>query len=396
MQALKSNESCRLRHPLSGPINLTEVYNTKTGNHTLTLIHVLLDQCKTCADDKHVKELKEKLGADLDPSQWHGCGDCELILLDILMYTRMLPRTNHRMLASLRLSFDYTINLREAGDHSMVDQLGKGLREIGHQLFKLGLTKVSCRESVSPDGHTHTKTMGYEVMFISGWQEGEEKKDNVRLLHDTLQEQQKRRLFFIQCAYQPQYQRRVQGNHGQPSCCCEPQIQMCLQRIAAQLVKAQQRLLELVPVALPRMSMHMVLEQDPCWTCKSKVMPEILIQLAQLNYINPPQLFTMLPYIPSSELTFLERLTFALGRDPVLRVKDNLKPFEERHVCMVDVRGQCRHVRCDDGHCQYSKSHKVLAVRQLRCHELTWRVYTMPYSLQIQWCCQYDYTVNIA
>ena len=54
----------------------------------------------------------------------------------------------------------------------MVDQLGKGLREIGHQLFKLGLTKVSCRESVSPDGYTQTETMGCEVMFISGWHGG--------------------------------------------------------------------------------------------------------------------------------------------------------------------------------------------------------------------------------
>ena len=163
---------------------------------------------------------------------------------------------------------------------------------------------------------------------------------------------------------------------------------MCLHSIAAQLVKAQQRLLELVPVALPRMSMHMVLEQDPCWTCRRGVMPEILYLLDQLNYINPPQLYTMLPYVSDSSRTFLERLTRPLDCKPVLQIEDNLKPFEERHVCMVDVRGRCRHVRCDDGHCQYSKPHKVLAVRRLCCHELKWYtaidIFTGYYSLQ---CC---------
>ena len=54
-------------------------------------------------------------------------------------------------------------------------------------------------------------------------------------------------------------------------------MQMCLDRIAVQLSNAQENLHKLVPVALPKMSVHMVLEQDPCCRCKARVMPEINI-----------------------------------------------------------------------------------------------------------------------
>ena len=400
VQALRSNDSCRRSHNLSGPINILQVYNKAPSNRILTLINILLDQCRVCASMERVKELKEKLGANLDPSKYHGCGDCELMLLDILMYTRMLPKAYHRMLASLRLSFDYDIDLRRAGDcqkETVDKQFDNGLKEIHSRLSKLGLTEISVRKFESPDGHLLTESMECEVMFMSGWQEEEEKKDAIRLLHDSFQEQRKRRLFYIQCRYQYQRQQaqgNQQGIQQQRRRCCEPQMQKCLKRVASELGDAHQMLTELVPVAFPKMRVHMMLEQDPCEQCNSMVLPNLLKQLDQLRYHEGQQreLFTMLPFEKHSPLTFLERMTPLFGQGPV-RLKDDLKPFEERHVCMI--RGRCRGVRCY-GHCQYSTPSNALAMTRLRSHKLIPRQYELPNGIVHRWWSSgYDYTLFV-
>ena len=396
VQALQSNDSCRRSHNLSGPINIIQVYNKAQSNRTLTLINILLDQCKTCGRMERVKKLKEKLGANLDPFKYHGCGDCELMLLDILMYTRLLPKANHRMLASLRLSFDYDIDLRRVGDcqkETVDKQFDNGLKEIHSRLSKLGLTEISVRKFESPDGCLLTKSMECEVMFMSGWQEEEEKKSAIRLLHDSFQEQRKRRLFYIQCGYQYQRQ-QAQGIQQQCRRCCEPQMKECLGDVALELGKAHQRLAELVPVALPKMRVHMMLEQDPCEQCNSKVLPNLLKQLDQLRYHEGQQreLFTMLPFKKHSPLTFLERMTPLFGQGPV-RLKDDLKPFEERHVCMI--RGRCRSVICDR-HCQYSTPSSALEMRKLRCHKPMLCMYELPNGeFHRWWSSGYDYTLFV-
>ena len=82
---------CRHDHP---PIQLHQFYRESSNNCTLTLVNALLAQCRACEGTVHVKEMKEKLVADLDPTHWHGCGDCESMLVDTLAYTSMLSITN--------------------------------------------------------------------------------------------------------------------------------------------------------------------------------------------------------------------------------------------------------------------------------------------------------------
>ena len=391
VRELRSNVRCQCR---CNSIDLLHRYNKAPSNRILTLINILLDQCKTCGSMERVKKLKEKLGADLDPSKYHGCGDCELMLVDTLMYARMLPNANRRMLASLRLSFDFAVYLGQVHGcpwETVDDQVKKGIEEIASRLSELGLTKVSLKESVSPNGHLHTKSMVCEVMFMSGRKK--EDKISCKFFQNP---EQRRRLFYIQCEYQYQQQQAQgdqrqqaqgdqqqqaqgdqQGIQQQRKWCCEPQMQKCLGRVVLELDRAHQRLTELVPVTSPKMRVHMLLEQDPCGLCNTRVLPKLLAQLDKLKYHEDqrPQLFTMLPYEPSKveegkkedlPSTFLKRLILPHGQGPV-RLKDDLKPFEERHVCML--HGRCRGVRCL-GHCQYSTPSNALAMRYLRYHEL--------------------------
>ena len=352
VQALKANKICALRHNLGAPIKLYQVYNKTANNRILTLINLLLGQCTTCRNMEHVKDLEKKLGADLDPLKWHGCSDCELTLVDILLYTRKLQGTNHRMLASLRLSLEVSGHNRE----TVKDQLDKSRLEVDRHLFKLGLTKVSVRnpESVSLDSCFHTVSMDYEVMFISGWQEEEEKKDDLEITYNVLQNHSKRRLFYIQCKYLQRTRKTEKGRTR----CCEPQMKKCLNEIIKGLHDAHQNLrkLAMAPVSLPKRRVYMLLEQDPCELCGTKIMPVILEQLDRFNY--RPQLYSMMPYIRHSDLTFLERLI------PLqVPLKVDLCPFGERHVCMI--LGHCMHVRCHE-RCQYSTPNQILVVRELR------------------------------
>lgn len=259
-ELLKTSDKCWLEHDYGPPIKLSEVYNKAASNRILILMNLLLEQCTTCRSMECVKKWEEKLGADLDPSKWHGCGDCELMLVDILMYARKLVNTNSRMLASLRLSFDFGIDLRQVGgrhEERVKSQLDKSILEIDSHLFKLGLTKVSLKKFVSPDGCLKRVTMDNEVMFISGWQE-EAKKDDLEHDYDDLQECSRRRLFYIQCKY------LQEGPRGSERC-CEPQMQKSLDGIVNRLSNVYQNLVKLAmaPVLLPTMRAHMLLEMDP-------------------------------------------------------------------------------------------------------------------------------------
>ena len=349
VQALRESiRMCRHDHP---PIQLHQFYRESSNNCTLTLINALLAQCRVCEGTVHVKEMKEKLVADLDPSHWHGCGDCESMLVDTLAYTSMLSITNFRMMASTRLSLDYVIDLREVRTPQRVlNQSEQFLRGIGRRLFNFGYTEVAAlRWDVSPDGFVFKMSMDFEVMFISGWQE--EKKDdlNCLLLEGFLQRKEKRP-FFIQCRHQ-----LLQCDPQRK--CCEPQMMASLDQVTRALHDAHSKLTGVLPIP----SVHMMLEENPCHICHACIIPSIIAHVK--HHRIPLKLVSMLPYSPGS--VFLERLTEKDG-GPV-KLKDDLHPIEERNVCMVHRR--CRHVSCHT-HCQYSKPSKVLAVKEGKLRSL--------------------------
>ena len=340
IQALKhSCRTCRHEHP---PVQLYMYYRENSSSCTLTLINALLAQCRACEEIQSVNEIKAKLRADLDTSHRHGCSDCESILVDIVVYTNMLSVTNFRMMASTRLSLDYIIDLREVRmPDRVLDQFKQVLRGFRRSLFNLGFAEVgSIRWDVSGDGFVFKMSMDFEVMFISGWQE--EKKDdlNCLLLEGFLQPKEKRP-FFIQCRHQL-LQCDLQRK------CCEPQMLASLDQVTRALHNAHSKLKGVLPI----ISVHMMLEQDPCWSCLKHIIPSIFRYKIGI----PPQLVSLLPFRKGS--VFLERLTADGG--PVL-LKDDLAPFEERNACMVHKR--CKHVRCHT-HCHYSKPGKVLAVKK--------------------------------
>ena len=347
IQALKDScQTCKHEHP---PVQLYPFYRENSSNCTLTLINVLLAQCRVCRGTQHVKNIKAKLGAELDPSHRHGCGDCESILVDTLVYTNMLSITNFRMMASTRLSLDYVIDLRAVRmPHGVLNQSEQFLRGVGRRLFNLGFTEVgSIRWEVSGNGFVVKISMDFEVMFISGWQE--EKKDDLNcLLLEGFLQRKERRPFFIQCQHQ-----LLQCDPRRK--CCEPQMLASLDQVTRALHNAHQ-----LTGVLPIISVHMMLEQNPCQTCHECIIPSIFDHMGRHKI--PLQLVSMLPYIPGS--VFLERLTADGG--PV-QLRQDLAPFEGRHVCMV--HRQCRHVRCH-AHCHYSKPGKVLAVKKTKLQVL--------------------------
>ena len=286
--------------------------------------------------------MKAKLGLHLDPSHWHGCGDGESILVDTLVYTNMLIITNFRMMASLRLSLDYVIDLSQVKNQLRVfGHLNQVLGGIGRHLFNFGFTEVTkLRQDVSPDSLTYKLTMDYEVTFISGWQE--EKKDDLNcLLLEGFLQRKERRPFFIQCQHQLL-------RHDPQRKCCEPQMKTSLDQVTKLLCDAHSKLTGVLSIP----SVHMMLEEDPCWACESQCIPLVAAQMERHRI--PLQLVSMLPY--SQYSVFLERLTEEGG--PV-QLKADLRPFEERHACIVQKH--CRHVRYHK-HCHYSNPSKVLAM----------------------------------
>ena len=340
VQALKkASRSCDHHHY---DFDFFEFYDTKKSNCTLTLVKKLLEQCTeakcdtTCKVYQEIQRYKPHLEPHLDPRHWTGCADCEAMLVDILVYARMFCNISRRMMASLRLSLNCTINLEQ--NRGLLKQLmwlpkhlhSEGFVEIQHHMD----ASLGC-------------SADYEVLLMSGWQCGKQKKEPMHLMLEAfLERKSSRRLFFIQWKHQ------FIGRGGLAHC-CEPQIKDLLEKVVPEL--AEHRLAQFIKV-------HMMLEQDPCVRCKERALPDILSHLG--DFIIPPQLVSMLPYISGS--VFLERLTADGG--PV-QLKQDLAPFEGRHVCMV--HRQCRHVRCH-AHCHYSKPDKVLAVREteLRHHRL--------------------------
>ena len=325
VQALReSRKVCRHDHP---PIQMRQFYRESSSNCTLTLINAVLAQCLACDSTLPVREMKAKLGLHLDPSHWHGCGDCESILVDTLVYTNMLIITNFRMMASLRLSLDYVIDLSQVKNQLRVfGHLNQVLGGIGRHLFNFGFTEVTkLRQDVSPDSLTYKLTMDYEVMFISGWQKEKKNDLNCLLLEGFLQRKE-RRPFFIQCQHQLL-------RHDPQRKCCEPQMNTSLDQVTKVLCDAHSKLTGVLSIP----SVHMMLEEDPCRACESQCIPLVAAQMERHRI--PLQLVSMLPY--SQYSVFLERLTEEGG--PV-QLKADLCPFEERHVCMVHSQSSIRHL----------------------------------------------------
>lgn len=327
----------RCRH-LHSPIKLSEFYTEKSRNCTLNVVSHLLNRCESCASTDGVTRFKEKLRIDLDPSNWHGCSDCESMLVDTLVYTTMLRKTNRRMLASLSLSFDYDI------DVSAITDSDQGPEATATKiLFQLGYSEVRLDGEVLKKGKydsLYKVSMDYELLFISG---REVDKNNLNcLVMEGFLKRKEKRPFFILCDHQLQ-------QYDKNRKCCEPQIKKHVRKLIRKFYKAYQP-----SSALLTVTATLILEQDSCKKCEEK--KHILAIKDQLKpYGVPVQHVTMLPYIPSS--WFLHRLTTCDGPVRLLR---NLVPEETE--CM-GVASECKHYRC--GHkrgCYYSKPGNVLAV----------------------------------
>ena len=390
----KSGETCRHAPP---PVMVAQYYNDVKNNCTLTLINALLSQCEECEGSEEVQTMRRKLQADLDPTKWHGCGDCELILLDILMYARMLPRANCRMLASLRLSFDYTIDLSQVHDRDETLSTARDLfiEGIDKIVPKLGLARFKKMPILQDGSHNMiTRSMEGEVMFISGRQEMKKEKDDLQRLLEEILRYKWRRTFYIQWKYL---------RFGQGKWCCENQILSCLQDMRNYFPDLQLKLrthAALNRFVLPTkctVTAHMILEQDPCGYCQENVMPELHTLLNKWHPECALHVFSLLrtPSDREPYRTFLERLTNSTDY-PVLQLKDDLKPFENRHVCLVNfhdshAHDQCKFVRCIE-QCQYSAPNNVLAVRELRCFKFL--IWYKGQTIYYRWTCVFHHIIG--
>ena len=329
-------------------ISLHSTYKNKKSNCTLTLLNKLLNQCSetrcdiNCKICQEVQHRKAGLKPHLDPSRWNGCTHCESMLVDILVYAAMFCNTEHRMMASLRLSLDSSIALRQTTRECLLKQLDLQLLAMGNYLYSEGFTMIQRHR---PPSHSCLQmSLGCEVLFISGYQHC--KKDPMHKLLEKFIKQKNQKLFYLQWKHQ------VKGPCPPPNC-CEPQIKFHLKTVMAELVEDHNDLLRFIKV-------HVMLEQDPCGKCQD-VVSEIQAQLSDCQI--PFELVSMLPY-GASDKQFLKRLTKDGG--PV-QMKDDLHPFEGKNVCMVHKR--CKHVRCQK-HCHYSKPGKVLAVKEAKLRSL--------------------------
>ena len=330
----KAGKRCRHHH---SPIKLSEFYTEKSRNCTLNVISHLLGRCESCASTDGVARFKEKLRIHLDPSNWHGCSNCESILVDTLVYTTMLSITNFRMMASLRLSIDYDMDVTAitASDHAPE-------RIATRSLFKLGYSEISINGAFLSEGKfdsLYKLSMDYEILFISGREVV--KNDLNCLVMEGFLKRKEKRPFFILCDHQlQQYDRNRK--------CCEPQIRKHVRKLIREFCKAHQP-----SSALLTATATLILEQDACKECEEK--EHILAIKRQLGrYGVLVQHVTMLPFIPNS--WFLHRLTTVDG--PV-RLLGHLVP--RKTECM-DVASECKHYRCGCKSCYYYKPRNVLAV----------------------------------
>ena len=220
VQALKwASKSCEHRHC---DVEFFEFYKSTKSNCTLALVRKLLDQCReakcdtTCKDCQDIQRYKARLEPHLDPRHWTGCADCESMIVDILVYAAMFHNTERRMMASLRLSLNCTINLEQ--NRGLLKQLmwlprylrQEGFTEIQHD------TDASLGKGFSVD---------YEVLFMSGWQYDKRMKGRIQLMLEAfLERKNSRRLFFIQWKHQ------FVGDDGLAHC-CEPQIMDLLKEV---------------------------------------------------------------------------------------------------------------------------------------------------------------------
>ena len=336
----ESNEKCK--HACSPfPGTLNDFFDQKRSNCGLILIitELVENHCKTCYSKNEIAKYVKRSANCLKPSHWHGCRDCESMLLDILVYTKMLNNTPKRMMASLRLNLRCAIDSRQNQAPCQED-----IKKLTKLLFMKGFTEVKHHEAPAL-GSTYLEqhSLDYEAIYISGWQH--DKKDGLRKLLDRFLEKQQSRLFFIQLRYQ------FKGHDTNPHC-CEPQIMEHLQKVICTLYKRGRHLTQFI-------KMHLMLEQDPCSECRSAIMPAILSHLC--DYVIAPQLVTMMEHKkhrktkskqPPSVSPFLQRLTN--GSDPVLRLR---KPpqFGNRHTCTVC--GGCKYIRC-----HFTTPHNILCL----------------------------------
>ena len=339
VHALKeARRTCMCNHP---PFKLHQYYKEDKTQCTLEVINDLLEQCSECARSEHVRHFKELLGDHLKTSCWVGCDKCESMLVNTIVYANMLYTTNFRMLASLRLSLDYVIDLSNSEDPLQGQHLQL---KLARNLFKSGFTEIDRKGQYLQKGSYnlyYLLSMEYEVMFISGRRE---RKDDFNcLLMEGFLKRKEKRPFFIQCE-----QQLLQSDPRRK--CCEAQIRKFLHKWKPGDMY--------YPQALRTATASIILEQGPCGTCKKHHVPAIKQHLEQHKM--PLDFVAMLEFKEGS--IFLQRLTAAEDGRP-LHLEQGLQPFNKHNVCMFN---KCKHVQCKRRRCRYSKPSNILAVHNRR------------------------------
>lgn len=198
----------------------------------MILLVYIADTCDSCSSGL-VRELRKTLAIDLQTVKNNhdvvrSCKQCEDMLLGIFLHTKLISfkKCNIRMMASLQ------ITLNPAAIRS--------------QYFKKVDRTMKRRHYYSPSKGV------YEVLFLSGWREEKDKKENV--LVKKFLEQSGSQAFMIN----DRYQTVEQGER----CCCEDQawkniskMPQCFFKICA--------------------SVRLVLESAPCDTCAQDILPKM-------------------------------------------------------------------------------------------------------------------------
>ena len=331
------------------PFKITDFFREGSNNCLLRLLQdVVQSSCDHCRQDKEVSKCLEEL--DLKGLNPVACGDCESMLIDVLVYARLLQRNRHRMLASVWINLEYLFPISVYKDPEK--NISFNLLETGKKLFQEGYKEVEQYSSIIPKTKKRKSEIirlgyQYEIMFISGWLN--EKKDNLDiLLEEGFLHRKEKRPFFIQCKH---HLRRSEEDRK----CCEPQI---LKHITHLKLRLNQILSSANMGPYSNHSLNMVIEQSPCNSCCILEIIPCIAQVLCQNTFNFFSCQSLMPYFPGTH--FLERL---IDSGAVV-LKNDLKPFSNRQDCMTHCK--CNYTTCHHRKeyyiCHYSKPDKVLAV----------------------------------
>ena len=126
------------------PIKIADFFDEGSNNCLLRLLDSIC--CDHCRKDEEVSKCLEEL--DLKGLNPVACGDCESMLIDVLIYARLLQRNRHRMLASVWINLEYLFPISVYKD--LEKNKFSNLLATGRKLFKEGYKEVGQYSSIIP------------------------------------------------------------------------------------------------------------------------------------------------------------------------------------------------------------------------------------------------------